>query len=88
MDEAKAACETKTPKNFWRTLATARPSTGGPNTSAADREAMAKKHEEWKARQKQLGVVNGKSYGHWKDGRAGGRWVRVDPKTQQPLPDV
>ena len=83
-----AACETKPMKNFWRTLATARPSTGGRNKSAAELEAMAKKDAEWKARQKQLGIVNGRSYGHWKDGRVGGKWIRVDPKTKQPLPDV
>ena len=88
MDEAEAACETKPAKNFWRTLATARPSTGGRNMSAADQEAIARKNKEWKARQTQLGIVDGKSYGHWKNGRVGGKWVRVDPKTKQPLPDV
>ena len=70
------------PRNFWRTLATARPSTGGPGVDPAESKRRA---EAWTARQRALGVVNGRSYGHWKDGRIGRTWVFVDPKTEQPL---
>ena len=70
------------PRNFWRTLATARPSTGGPGIDPAESKRRA---EAWAARQRALGVVNGRSYGHWKDGRIGRTWVFVDPKTEQPL---
>ena len=69
-------------RNFWRTLATARPSTGGKDSDPAAAKRIA---DEFQARQKALGIVNGRSYGHWKDGRMGGTWIRVDPKTKEPL---
>ena len=70
-------------RNFRRTLATARPSTGGRNSDPAVAKRMA---EEWKAGQHQLGIVDGQSYGHWKDGRIGGTWVAVDPSNCAPPP--
>ena len=70
-----------TVRNFWRTLAVCRPSTKGKDAVTAKRMM-----DEWKARHKALGYVNGRSFGHWKDGRMGGTWVRVDPKTKQILP--
>ena len=70
----------KTPRSFWRTIATARRSTNGVDTATAKKMA-----EEWKAGQKAAGIVNGRKYGHWKDERQGGTWVRVDPKTKKPV---
>ena len=70
-------------RNFRRTLATARPSTGGRNSDPAVAKRMA---EEWKARQHKLGIVDGQSYGHWKDGKIGGTWVAVDPSSCAPPP--
>eukprot|EP00617_Octactis_speculum_P000312 CAMPEP_0185793294 /NCGR_PEP_ID=MMETSP1174-20130828/159394_1 /TAXON_ID=35687 /ORGANISM="Dictyocha speculum, Strain CCMP1381" /LENGTH=262 /DNA_ID=CAMNT_0028488425 /DNA_START=105 /DNA_END=893 /DNA_ORIENTATION=- len=72
-----------TVRNFWRTLAFARPSTGGKDAATAKRMS-----EEWEAQHNALGYVNGQSYGHWKDGRIRGSWVRVDPKTKKPLSDT
>ena len=70
------------PKVFWRTIATARPSTGGPNSDPA---AAKKKAQDWKARQKAAGIVNGRAYGYW-SGPGYRGWVRVDPKTKKEVP--
>ena len=74
--------KTTKPKVFWRTIATARPSTGGPN---ADPAAAKKKAQDWKAGQKAAGIVNGRTYGYW-SGPGYRGWVRVDPKTKKEVP--
>lgn len=69
-------------KWFYRTLATARPSTGGPGTSA---EVAAKRQREWEQRQRDEGIINGKQYGRWEQTATGGkRWRRGVPKEDRP----
>lgn len=69
-------------KWFYRTLATARPSTGGPGTSA---EVAAKRQREWEQRQRDEGIVNGKQYGRWEQTATGSkRWRRGVPKDDRP----
>ena len=69
-------------KWFWRTLATARPSTGGPGTSA---DAAAKRQREWEQRQRDEGIVSGRQYGRWEQSATGSkRWRRGVPKEERP----
>ena len=69
-------------KWFWRTLAMARPSTGGPGTSA---DAAAKRQREWEQRQRDEGIVSGRQYGRWEQSATGSkRWRRGVPKEERP----
>ena len=69
-------------KWFWRTLATARPSTGGPGTSA---DAAAKLRREWEQRHRDEGIVSGRQYGRWEQSATGSkRWRRGVPKEERP----
>ena len=69
-------------KWFWRTLAMARPSTGGPGTSA---DAAAKQQREWEQRQRDEGIVSGRQYGRWEQSATGSkRWRRGVPKEERP----
>ena len=49
-------------RNFWRTVATARRSTGG---KGSDPGGAKKMQREWKAAQKAAGIVRGRTYGRW-----------------------
>ena len=49
-------------RNFWRTVATARQSTGG---KGSDPGSAKKMQREWKAAQKAAGIVRGRTYGRW-----------------------
>ena len=68
---------------FWRTVATNRPSTGGPGTDPA---MAAAKQREWEAGLRRQGIDPkiGRTYGCWADGRAGGRWIRGVPGKKRP----
>ena len=69
-------------KWFWRTLAMARPSTGGPGTSP---EVAAQRQREWEQRQRDEGIVKGKQYGRWEQSATGNkRWRRGVPKEERP----
>ena len=71
---------------FWRTVATNRPSTGGPGTDPA---TVAAKQHEWEAGLKRQGIDprTGRTYGCWADGRVGGRWIRGVPGKKRPWCD-
>lgn len=72
------------PNWFWRTVATARRSTGGPGS---DREAAEKIRRESEAEMRRHGVdpKRGRVWGCWERGRVGrGVWVRGVPKQNRP----
>merc|ERR1719285_144707 len=63
-------------KWFWRTLATARASTGGPNSSSEIIEES----------EQISGVVDGQQYGRWEQTASGKRrWRRGVPGSSKPL---
>lgn len=68
---------------FWRTVVTARPSTGGPDTDP--KVAEAKLHE-WAVQLRQKGIdpQTGKTYGCWAGGKVGGQWIRGVPNESRP----
>ena len=68
---------------FWRTVATARPSTGGPG---ADPTVAATKQREWEEGMRRRGIdpKTGRTYGCWANGRVGGRWIRGVPGKKRP----
>lgn len=75
---------------FWRTVATARPSTGHPWLRDPDATAFqaagaagraAKLSADWKERQRAAGIVNGRGYGRWDEH---GNWLRGDPGKRRP----
>ena len=68
---------------FWRTVATARPSTGGLDPA----EAKARRREqEERMRAEGINPKTGKTYGCWANGRQGGRWIRGVPNEKRPWP--
>lgn len=76
---------------FWRTVATARPSTGHPWLRDPDATALqaagaagraAKLSADWKERQRAAGIVDGLTYGRWD---AHGNWLRGDPDKRRPF---
>ena len=71
------------PRWFWRTVATARPSTGGPG---ADPEEAARRRQEADERMRSQGVDprTGRTWGCWERGRPGGIWVRGVPGQRRP----
>ena len=71
------------PRWFWRTVATARPSTGG---TGADPEEAARRRQEADERMRSQGVDprTGRTWGCWERGRPGGIWVRGVPGQRRP----
>ena len=76
---------------FWRTVATARPSTGHAWLRDPDATAhqvagaagrAAKLSADWKERQRAAGIVSGRSYGRWDEH---GSWIRGDPDKRRPF---
>ena len=76
---------------YWRTIATARPSTGhawlrDPEATAAQVAGAAgraaKMSADWHERQRASGIVDGRSYGRWDEH---GSWVRGDPGKRRPF---
>ena len=61
-DPPAARKEPPAVRNFWRTVATARRSTGG---KGSDPGGAKKMQREWKAAQKAAGIVRGRTYGRW-----------------------
>lgn len=71
------------PRWFWRTVATARPSSGAPG---ADPEEAARRRREADERMRSHGVDprTGRTWGCWERGRPGGIWVRGVPGQRRP----
>jgi hypothetical protein len=67
-------------KWFWRTLATARPSTAGMSAAQAAAAAAA-----WQQGQEEQGIVNGQQYGRWEQNHEGKRrWQRGQLESTKP----
>jgi len=83
---SKAPVPSGTERWFWRTVATARPSTGGPGS---DPDAAATKQREWEEGMRKAGIdpKTGRTYGCWAGGRVGGRWIRGVPGKKRPWTD-
>lgn len=73
----------KAPRWFWRTVATARASTGG---KGADPELARQAQIEREAEQRNVGIdpKTGRTWGCWANGRPGGTWVRGVPGKPRP----
>ena len=72
-----------TPRWFWRTVATARPSTGG---KGADPEDVKRRRLEWEASLREAGTdpKRGRTWGCWLNGRQRGTWIRGVPNQPRP----
>ena len=82
-DGSAASSLTRAPRWFWRTVATARASTGG---KGADPDAARQARIEFEARQRRAGIdtKTGRTWGCWANGRPGGIWVRGVPGQPRP----
>ena len=83
VEQASSSSSVKSVKWFWRTVATARPGTGGPGT---DPQAAATMRREWEERMRENGIdpKTGRTDGCWAGGRVGGRWIRGVPNEARP----
>ena len=85
-----SAAPSPSPKWFTRTVATARPSAGGPkaalssSSSSSGGGEAASATKDWQEQLRETGVHGGRTYGCWEDGRQGGVWVRGVPGKGRP----
>lgn len=79
--KAKEKCKARGEHWFWRTVATARPSTRG----ALDPQAVTLA---WEAGLRAQGInpKTGRTWGCWENGKQGGRWIRGEPGKRRPWP--
>ena len=81
-----AAAGAPQPHWFWRTVATARPSTGGPDHGPGDPEEALRRRRELDEGMRRQGIDprSGRTWGCWDRGRRGGVWVRGVPGKPRP----